>query len=408
MRPTIIAVDDEIIILKSIEFFLQEKFHQDYDFEFCESAEEALLLLEDLSKKGVEVPVIITDYIMHNMKGDELLKIVHQKYPKILSIMLTGMATFEGLANAINHANLYQFVTKPWENTQFEMAVKKAIIQFYSQKEIDNNRIEIEKTNIRLKELLKEDYDKNLIVEELFASEANLKEAIAIKDKFFSIIAHDLREPFTGFLGLTDLMVDKFSKLSIEDMQKFVSSLQREAKNIFELLNNLLEWAQIQQGNYEFNPITERLDLIVHYNFITLGLIANLKEIEIIYNIHEDCIIYVDIPMLNSIIRNLVSNAIKFTPRGGIIEIFTLKSKENKIDEITIGIKDNGIGIPLEMRNKLFKVDQKVSRLGTEKEASTGLGLLLCKEMIEKNNGKIWVESEDKNGSTFYFTLPIK
>lgn len=406
MRQTIIAVDDEIIILKSIEFFLQETFHQNFDFEFCESAEEAISLLEDLTEKGIEVPVIITDYIMPKMKGDELLKIVHNKYPNILSIMLTGMATFEGLANAINHANLYQFVMKPWDNTQLEMAIKKAIIQFNSQKEIYNNRIEIERTNIRLKEVLKEDYDKNKLVEQLFASEANLKETIAIKDKFFSIIAHDLRGPFTGFLGLTDLMVDKFSKLSIEDMQKFVSSLQKEAKNIFELLNNLLEWALIQQGVFEFNQITERLDLIVHHNLITLKLIANLKEIEIVYNIDEDCMVYVDIPMLNTVIKNLVSNAIKFTPRGGVIEIFTLNSNENKIGEVIIGIKDNGIGIPLEMKNKLFMVDQKVSRIGTEKESSTGLGLLLCKEMIEKNNGHIWVESENKIGSTFYFSLP--
>ncbi|MFA6570537.1 MAG: HAMP domain-containing sensor histidine kinase, partial [Bacteroidota bacterium] len=172
-------------------------------------------------------------------------------------------------------------------------------------------------------------------------------------------------------------------------------------------LENLLEWSRMQRNAIEFNPESCLLNLIVKQNLDIAGEYAKQKDIELINNIHDNDMVTADMPMLNTVLRNLISNAIKFTPRGGKIEVGTVKSSdESKISEYCIYVKDSGIGMTQDIISKLFKIDQKVSRPGTENESSTGLGLLLCKEFIEKHGGKIWVESEVNKGSTFFFILP--
>lgn len=225
----------------------------------------------------------------------------------------------------------------------------------------------------------------------------------AEKDKFFSLIAHDLRGPFNGFLGLTQLLAEYASDLTTAEIQRISVSMRGSATNLFRLLENLLHWARMQQGLIPFNPKALKLLPVANESIeMQLGS-AKIKDIEIIIDFPVDISVFADNDMLQTVIRNLISNAIKFTPVGGKI-LFSAKSCSNNIIEISIS--DTGIGMRKEMIGNLFKLEVQSNRKGTEGEPSTGLGLLLCKEFVEKHSGKIWAESEVGRGTTFYFTIP--
>lgn len=221
----------------------------------------------------------------------------------------------------------------------------------------------------------------------------------ASKDKFFSIIAHDLRSPFTGFLGLTQLL--KMGDLTNEQVVEYGIMMNESAQNLFKLLENLLTWARMQRGAIEFKPTNYALSFIINPNLTYISESAKQKNIEIINNVSDSLDVFADSSMLNTVIRNLLSNAVKFTNRSGKVII----SAEEKDKEILVSIQDTGIGMDSNTIDGIFRIDRKTTRPGTEGESSTGLGLLLCKEFIEKHGGKIWVEGEVNKGSTFYFTL---
>jgi CheY-like chemotaxis protein/nitrogen-specific signal transduction histidine kinase len=230
-----------------------------------------------------------------------------------------------------------------------------------------------------------------------------LKELVATKDKFFSIISHDLRGPIGGFMALTELMADESAGLSPEEQKEFIVDLSKSSRNIFNLLENLLQWALIQQGNIVFKP--EHIDLTELVNECTKTLHDSIqkKNIHLTVDLAADLKVYLDANMLQSVIRNLVSNAVKFTPEGGKISI-SAGFTENK--NLVIVVKDSGIGMNHKIKTDLFQLNKNTGRPGTDGEQSTGLGLILCKEFIEKHGGELWVESEEGMGSSFYFTIP--
>lgn len=223
------------------------------------------------------------------------------------------------------------------------------------------------------------------------------------KDKFFSIIAHDLRSPFNGLLGFTDLLINDLHKMSVEEIKKIAQHLSNSAKNLFSLLTNLLEWAKMQRGLTVYNPEGISLKNIVEENIQIFYESAKNKGIEIIQIIPEDIYFIADKRMLETTVRNLISNALKFTMKGGSVTISAVESNKH----IEISVKDTGIGMNKDIVENLFKLDEQTSRQGTEKEPSTGLGLLLCKEFIEKHNGIISVNSEEGKGSEFIIRLPL-
>ena len=225
------------------------------------------------------------------------------------------------------------------------------------------------------------------------------------KDKFFSIIAHDLRSPFTGFLGLTDVMARNVHNMSMNQIHDFAVNIKTSATNLFRLLNNLLEWSQIQKGIVPFSPSIVNFFTLADECVNLIKEAALSKEIEIELNVPIDLELNADKNMLQTVIRNFVSNAIKFTPKKGKVNI-SAKLKDG--EAIEISIEDTGIGMNQQMIDNLFRIDVRTTRKGTEGELSTGLGLLLCKEFIEKHNGKIWVESTEGVGTIFNFSLPLK
>ncbi len=230
-----------------------------------------------------------------------------------------------------------------------------------------------------------------------------LKQLNNTKDKFFSIISHDLKNPFSGFVGLTEILAEDFSSLSQEEIFNIIKDLNESAGHLYKLLINLLEWARMQQGSEVFDPKQINLKEVVSQNVLLLTKSGEQKGIDIINEVSPDQIVYADESMLNSILRNLLSNALKFTNQWGKVRI---TSKLTESGSVKISVKDNGIGMPESLSKKLFKMEEQVGRKGTGGEESSGLGLLLCKEFVEKHGGTIWTESNENIGTTFHFTLP--
>jgi len=235
-------------------------------------------------------------------------------------------------------------------------------------------------------------------------NEARLRELNATKDKFFSIIAHDLKNPFNSIMGFCDLLIEKIDDQDYKGIEEFAEIIQKSSHHAMNLLMNLLEWSRSQTGSMDFSP--KRIDIVelIYEVSDLLNYSALKKSINISKELPQNATVLADKAMISTILRNLISNAIKFTNQGGKIII----SAEQKQDELLVTINDNGVGIKKADFEKLFRIDESYSTKGTQNEQGTGIGLILCKEFISKHNGKIWIESELGKGSTFYFTIPLK
>jgi predicted ATPase/signal transduction histidine kinase len=238
--------------------------------------------------------------------------------------------------------------------------------------------------------------------EEVKLKNKALQKIIAEKDKFFSIIAHDLKSPFNSILGFSELLVEEAGEKNFEKMEKHAVLIHRSSKRAMDLLLNLMEWAQSQTGRIIFAPeifnFYELIDKIV----LMFESAALQKNVQIKKNVPPKTFGYADKAMVSTILRNLISNAIKFSHPGGEISVSVIKNENG----LVVAVNDTGIGIPHEIIDKLFQIDQNITTSGTQKEQGTGLGLILCKEFVEKHGGEISVESEPGKGSTFYFNIP--
>lgn len=239
--------------------------------------------------------------------------------------------------------------------------------------------------------------------EELQSLNEQLTELVATKDKFFSIIAHDLRSPFQGFLGLTEIIASEAENMPVKDLANLGKVINKDAANLFSLLKNLLDWAQMQKGSLNCNKKELLLNELIAKTVESMKTRADLKGINLINSTDKPLMVQGDEKMVSSVLSNLLSNAIKFTNREGAVEIDAEKKEDNTIE---ITVTDTGIGMNKSVMERLFKVGEKIGTKGTEGELSTGLGLILCKEFVEKLGGNIRVESEVKKGSKFSFTLP--
>ncbi|UCH15738.1 MAG: hypothetical protein JSV22_07165 [Bacteroidales bacterium] len=292
--------------------------------------------------------------------------------------------------------------------------------KIYLEKLVKTRTREIEQKNTILTRQTVELNDSNTLLEErqqkieeqteeLVAHKENLEEANAhleelnsTKDKFFSIIAHDLKNPFNTILGFSELLNTKYDQLTEEKKQRYLEVIFNSSRNIYNLLENLLQWARTQTDKIAFEPIVFNLKQLVEQNITLLQENLTNKNINIVQKIADPCDVYADRNMINTVIRNLLTNAIKFTNSGGDISVNSLK----KNGHIEVSIKDNGIGMSADETEKLFRVDTTFLRNGTDGETGTGLGLILCKEFVAKNGGAIWVESNPGKGSSFLFTVP--
>jgi len=240
---------------------------------------------------------------------------------------------------------------------------------------------------------------------ELTISQQNkeLQQLNADKDRFISILAHDLKSPFCSILGFLDLLTENIRQYDISKIEVFVNTIKASAQNTFKLLEDILTWARANSGKIPYEPQSLNLSKICDEVISILTQTAQAKEISLHHFVAYNISVYADNNMLSAILRNLISNAIKFTNNNGRVSIYAKLDSSN----ITISVSDNGIGIDPQIVTKLFDISQNIITKGTSNETGTGLGLLICKEFVEKNGGKIWVESELGKGTVVSFTLPI-
>ncbi len=232
--------------------------------------------------------------------------------------------------------------------------------------------------------------------------EKALEEANKAKDKFFSIIAHDLKSPFNAILGLSDLLIQEIDNFSEEEIKEYASGINSASESAFQLLQNLLQWSRSQNGRIEFEPANHDLNKLARQVINVNKHRADSKQILLEKIIPPALTVFADWNMLYTVLHNLLTNAIKFTPHGKKVIIEAFKVSDNT----EIHVKDEGVGIPKDYVKKIFNIDNDYRRPGTNNEKGTGLGLVLCKEFVEKHQGKIWVNSKQGYGSDFAFTLP--
>ena len=389
MKKAIICVDDEDIILEALKDQLSTFLGAEFDVETALDAEEAMEIFKELSEQGVPVPVVISDYLMPGMLGDEFLIRMHQVNPDALKILLTGHANVEGVVNAINKANLYRFIPKPWDSEDLILTVKEALRSFLMEVEIRAKNQELEAMNQNLEKLVDE-------------RTAELAEANATKDKFFSIIAHDLKGAFNSLMGLSDFLIGDFGNLPDSERMEILSHIKSVSDSSYKLLQNLLDWARVQTGKIPFAPEMVDLSLAIENEFSFFTGQALHKQIVLKKIMPESPVMaFADLNMLSTILRNLISNALKFTYPGGQITV----SLTPGADFVELSVSDTGIGISPENVGRLFKVSEHVKSYGTNREEGTCLGLILCREFVQKHGGTIAVES-NPGGSRFFFTLP--
>lgn len=293
------------------------------------------------------------------------------------------------------------FDLSSWLIHYFELLIVSITILIISYKYYETSKNafeELSNQNLQLESLVKE---RTIALKKM---NSELKATNVAKDKFFRIIGHDLRNTFSQLIQLSELVKGNFHNLDDKQKNSLLNNIQNSSTQGMKFLDNLLQWAMTQTGDISFSPEKIHLYHFVNEVFEFLNQKIEEKQIKISNLCNKEQIVYADVNMLNTIFINLISNAIKFTNKNGKIEIGSIEKNEN----IEVYVKDNGVGIEKDYINHLFDLSKNYTTIGTHKETGTGLGLMLCKEFINKHKGKIWVESEIQKGSKFVIALPIK
>ena len=315
--------------------------------------------------------LVLLDIMMPDMNGFEVCRLFkkNENLNDVPIIFISALNDTNDIVAALKAGGV-DYITKPFRHEEVKARVATHLKIYQQRKELQSQSIELKKLN-------------------------------AEKDKFFTIIAHDLKSPFNSIVGFSNLLVEQVREKDFEGIEKYAGIILKSSDRALELLKNLMEWARSQTGRIEFSP--EYFEIVVVINEIILSFddIARQKSIIINKAIPPSAPVFADKAMINVILRNLVSNAIKFTMPGGMITI----SANEKQSELTVTVSDTGVGISNDRIEKLFRIDESFSTAGTNNERGTGLGLILCKEFVEKHGGKIWVNSEKGKGSDFNFTV---
>ncbi len=265
----------------------------------------------------------------------------------------------------------------------------------------DYNILE-EKLTKRTLEIQKKKFSLEEEKEKISKQKKELEAINATKDKFFTIIAHDLKNPFSTVIGISDLLLNRKDQFSQEQSIEFINQINRYSRSAFNLLENLLQWARSQTGSLKISFKRANISQLVGEVLDLLEVNAQQSEITIDISINSDLHGYIDVDMIKTVIRNLISNSLKFTPKNGKIGVRAIEDG----DMIQVEVSDNGKGIEPNLLNQLFRIEMKQDLIQEEGKQGTGLGLIICKEFVLKNGGDIWVESKLNEGTTFFFTIP--
>ncbi len=387
-KPIIICTDDEPLVLQAMRNELYDSFGNDYLIETCETGGDTLQLIDELKQAEEDIPLVIVDYLLTDMRGDELLRRIQEKLPSTQKIMLTGVGNEHEVAKAIQAVHLYGYISKPWEHLALMFTAKGAIETYQLEKKNRQQNHQLKELNANLEQKIAERTQK-------------LEDLVALRDKILSIVGHDLRSPLAS-LQSTLLLINR-DMVSEEERKELLQDLSIRMSGTLSLIENLFNWASQQMGGIRTKATHFPFVEVVQQVIKTLGAIAKDKHISILYDVDETLQVWADRAQIQLVLRNLVSNAIKFTNIGGSISIRT----QTKSTFLEVSVTDDGIGIPPSILNDLFSAQKVVSRKGTAKEPGTGLGLMLCHEFVRLNGGTISAQSHEGKGATFIFTIPL-
>ncbi|AFZ20444.1 response regulator [Allocoleopsis franciscana] len=417
-KGTIICVDDERVVLISLRDQLTHHLGNEYEIELAESGDEALEIFAELQEEEIEIPLIISDQIMPGMKGDELLSNIRIQYPKTLKILLTGQASAEALGNAVNSANLYRYIAKPWDETDLCLTVTEAIRSYFQDKQLAEQYRALQRANDELEEL-------NASLEQKIAERTlefqQAKEAAEhanrAKSEFLSKMSHELRTPLNAILGFTQVITRDKALNPVH--QEHLAVIKRSGEHLLSLINDVLEMSKIEAGRITLNENTFDLLRLLSSLEEMLQLKAKSKGLQLIFHYAPDLPQYVqsDESKLRQVLINLIGNAIKFTSSGGVaLRVGRRQKLEVKIQNreslpksffLYFEVEDTGPGIAADDLDSLFDpfVQTKTGKISQE---GTGLGLPISKQFVQLMGGTITVSSTLGAGTTFKFDVKVR
>ncbi|MBD2018044.1 response regulator [Microcoleus sp. FACHB-53] len=441
-KPIIICVDDEQTILDSLEIELEKSLGDEYLIETAAGSEEALELLEELLDEQYEVPVVISDYLMPYIKGDELLKRIHALSPKTLKIMLTGQADLEAVGNAIKYAKLYRYIAKPWQFEDLKLTVREAVNSYLQEKKLDQQTMQLQQMNQELEQLNTSLEQK--VVErtaelaktetELRQSEAAMQEAKEAaeranraKSQFLANMSHELRTPLNAILGFTQLLI-RDSSLTIEQRQS-IEIINRSGEHLLELINDVLQMSKIEVGKVTLDQQSFDLYHLLDSLEAMFQLPAQKKGLQLIFDYAPSLPRYVqtDENKLRQVLINLLGNAIKFTASGSVtlrvgrkfkvegsheLPVEKLKvesySPSLNLQPVTLyfAVEDTGPGIAPEDLDLIFEAFTQTAT-GRKSSEGTGLGLPISRKFVQLMGGDITVSSMFGKGTIFQFEVEV-
>ncbi len=317
--------------------------------------------------------LILLDIMMQGMDGFEVCRKLKENpdLAEIPVVFISALNDTSDIVKALNSGGV-DYITKPFHAEEVIARVKTHLQLYLQKKELHEQRVVLQRLNSE-------------------------------KDMFLSIVAHDLRSPFNGFLGLTQILASDLADLSREEIKPIALALNNSANKVFKLLEDILEWVKMGKGSIPFDPQPEQMSSIIDACLFVVLDHARNKQIEISVDIPDGLLVIGDRNMLQAVIRNLLSNAIKFTPKGGKI---SLKATTSVNKMVEISIQDSGIGMSSLLMDGIFSLDRNTSRKGTAGEYGSGFGLIIVKEFIEKQGSELFVESVEGEGTIFRFSLP--
>jgi two-component system, sensor histidine kinase and response regulator len=393
-KQIILCVDDEPSILESLKIELSRSLESHYLIELAEDGTEALEIIDDALKDSCNVPLLISDYIMPQMRGDELLKQVFQRSPHTLSIMLTGQADAQAIGNAVNYGNLYRYISKPWDRVDLSMTVKEALYKYHQSRQIERFYSDLEDKIAQR-------------TQELCFKNQKLTELNREKNEFLSMVVHDLKNPLSAIEGLANLIYSALESkpADLAEIYEYTTLIETSAHQMFALVTNLLDVSAIESG--KFNMSMQQVDVVsLLRKVMTQNERHALSKSIQLHLHHSEPVVFVraDANMLNQIFDNLISNAIKYSPFEQHVDIRINASEYY----IRCEVQDYGVGISEQEQQYLFRKFARLSPRPTANEHSTGLGLFIVRKLAEMMNGRVWCQSQVAIGSTFVLEIPRK
>ena len=414
MEFAILCVDDEEIVLDSLKEQLRRYLPGDYRIETAENGSEALEVLAELEDENVEVPIIISDQIMPGIKGDDLLATVHQLYPSALKIFLTGQAGLDAVGNAVNKANLYRYISKPWDETDLHMTIREGLRRYFQEKQIhkqnallqqlyEQAQIDIKNLRAAEKELkqahnLLEDRVRDR-TQELEEANISLQETIGDLNSFAHTVAHDLKSPLSALIGYTDMLVEYGDTMEKAQSDLMLGRIYQTAKKMVAIVHEILLLASVRRENVQLH--------LVDMNGIARQAEDRLSHM---FTEYSGKIEIEDLPLMaagytawvEEIWVNYISNALKYG--GSPPHIRITGHHVAGSGEVEFWVHDNGRGLTRDEVDKMFAEFQRLHRNRAE---GNGLGLSIVQRIVKKLGGRVMVVSVPGEGSRFGFTLPV-